>query len=153
MRTLSSDTFGWVSDNFASQTFNHQPSLNHLPSSRDMPSIWICTDHLETKLHLGRSQPPVFFHTKMSVFLLLINKSTIKHLHVLSLEMRVESLASHENLCLSQRISFQSCHVCKGQANQIENTKRKLTEECILSCFRCYWVPKFDSSFHCCLRW
>lgn len=39
----------------------------------------------------------------MSIFPLLINKGTIKHLHVLSLEMRVESLASRENFCLSLR--------------------------------------------------
>lgn len=45
----------------------------------------------------------VFFHKKMSILPLLINKGTIKRFHVLSLEVRVESVASHENFCLSLR--------------------------------------------------
>lgn len=39
----------------------------------------------------------------MSILPLLINKGTIKHFCVLSLEVRVESVASRENFCLSLR--------------------------------------------------
>lgn len=105
-------------------TLNHQPPQNLLPSNRPMPLIRICSDLLETKLHLGRSQTHVFFHTKMSIFSLLISKGTIKHLRVLSFEVRVESLASRENFCLSE--SFLS--ELQGASQSNRKYKRKLTK-------------------------
>lgn len=77
-----------------------------------------------------------FSTRKWMFFSLLINKGTIKHLYVLCLESKVESLASHENLCSSLRVLFQSSR-CLQRPSQPNRKYKKKADR------KVYSVPQF----------
>lgn len=77
-----------------------------------------------------------FSTQKWMFFSLLINKGTIKHLYVLCLESKVESLASHENLCSSLRVLFQSSR-CLQRPSQPNRKYKKKADR------KVYSVPQF----------
>lgn len=82
----------------------------------------------------------------MSIFPLPINKDTIRRLRLLCLQIRVESLASRENFCLSLR------EFLLKAANQMGNTKsRQKSVFCPILFGRC-WVLRSDSNLCICLR-
>lgn len=61
----------------------------------------------------------------MSIFPLLINKGTIKHFRVLHLEVRVESVASRENFCLSLREFLFRAAMSAGTSQPNRKYKKK----------------------------
>lgn len=147
MRILSSDTFWWVSDNFASQIFNHQPPQSSSQQQTHAINInlpWPLGDKFASGMNPISS---VFSTKKMSILPLLINKGTIKHFRV----FRGESWKCGQPwkfLFVSQRVSFQSCNVCRDKP-----TKQKVQKEswkCILPHY--FWqcrAPRSNSGLSC----